>query len=140
MPIKEPPEFTDEQMSGFAHNPHAYTQVSKPVYNDPDPSFYDAGLGTRRRNPLREFRWDRQGIHLAMGLPVGLSFLLCQLLGNDWAIPIAIAQAVVMVGFLAYEITEGWRIKDQAYVDIGGYLGGYMGGLGIALTALALLI
>ena len=27
--------------------------------------------------------------------------------------------------FLTYEITEGWRIQDQAYVDIGGFLLGY---------------
>ena len=32
---------------------------------------------------------------------------------------------VVGAYFLAYEITEGWRIRDWAYRDIGGYMIGF---------------
>jgi len=35
----------------------------------------------------------------------------------------------VLVGFLAYEISEDWRIKDKAYIDIQGWLWGL--GIGI---------
>ena len=48
-----------------------------------------------------------------------------------------VAQALGVVLFLAYEITEGWRIKDWAYRDIGGFMIGmtaaFIGGMVTAL-------
>lgn len=38
------------------------------------------------------------------------------------------------LGFLAYEISEDWRIKDKAYIDIQGWLWG----LGIGIIAVFL--
>jgi hypothetical protein len=34
-----------------------------------------------------------------------------------------------MLGFLAYEVTEDWRIKDKAYIDIQGYMWGLATGI-----------
>jgi hypothetical protein len=40
-----------------------------------------------------------------------------------------------MLGFLAYEVTEDWRIKDKAYIDIQGYMWGLATGIvGVYLT------
>lgn len=33
---------------------------------------------------------------------------------------------VLLVSFLAYELTEDWRIKDNAYIDIRGYIAGFI--------------
>ena len=37
------------------------------------------------------------------------------------------AACIIFIGFLAYEITEGIRIHDWAYRDIGGHLIGFTG-------------
>jgi len=34
---------------------------------------------------------------------------------------------VLLVSFLAYEVTEDWRIRDHAYLDIAGYIAGFVG-------------
>jgi len=36
---------------------------------------------------------------------------------------------VMLFGFLAYEVTEDWRIKDKAYIDIQGFLWGLAAGI-----------
>jgi len=41
-----------------------------------------------------------------------------------WVYPL-----VFMLGFLAYEVTEDWRIKDKAYIDIQGYMWGLATGI-----------
>lgn len=77
-------------------------------------------LGKWRYPVMRGFHWDRQGIHVVMGLVV--PFLV---IGSF--IPAAIITAV----FVAYEIVEANIIGDDAYIDIGAYLGGLMAGYGI---------
>lgn len=37
-----------------------------------------------------------------------------------------VPQALIVVLFLAYEISEDWRIKDHAYVDIKSFMVGYI--------------
>ena len=56
----------------------------------------------------------REGIHAFVGL-----FNAALLAFNP------VAAAILFVGFLAYEITEGQRIRDWAYRDIGGHLVGF---------------
>ncbi len=87
--------------------------------------WYIGDGGQLRRDPVRKLRWDREGIHALVGL---FAAVLLSYADN----PALIAGSVMFfVGFLAYEITEGWRIKDWAYRDIGGYLVG----LGVGLAA-----
>jgi len=43
-----------------------------------------------------------------------------------------------LLGFMAYEVTEDWRLKDGAYVDIYGYLWGLATG-GMTLFFMQLL-
>ena len=43
---------------------------------------------------------------------------------THWVYPL-----VFMLGFLAYEVTEDWRIKDKAYIDIQGYMWGLATGI-----------
>ena len=38
-----------------------------------------------------------------------------------------IPAVLIVVLFLAYEITEDWRIRDHAYIDIKSFMGGYIG-------------
>ena len=33
---------------------------------------------------------------------------------------------VLLVSVLAYELSEDWRIKDNAYIDIRGYIAGFI--------------
>ena len=41
---------------------------------------------------------------------------------------------VFFLGFMLYELTEDWRIRDQAFRDIKGYL------VGLAICSTALLL
>ena len=68
------------------------------------------------------FSLKRCALHIPVGLIAGLS--LVYLLALGWAI--------VLV-FALYEITEDWRIRDHAYIDIIGFL------LGLCAVALVLL-
>ena len=43
---------------------------------------------------------------------------------------------VMLVAFLAYELTEDWRIKNNAYIDIRGYIAGFIATV-IALEAIS---
>ncbi len=38
---------------------------------------------------------------------------------------VPIASILLFVGFMIYEISEDWRIKDGAYLDVFGWLIGY---------------
>ena len=88
--------------------------------------------GQWRLDPVPHKRWAfwREGIHFIFGIGVGL-WLLAGIIAGVPLLPLVGLQAIVTVLFLAYEITEGWRIRDWAYRDIGGYMAGYF----VAVTA-----
>ena len=90
---------------------------------------YDDGLTIGdghqfRREPVRRPGVMREGIHALLGGGIGWVYFLGE----------PIMAVLLFIGFLAYEITEGLRIKDWAYRDIGGALIGLA-----AVTAGALL-
>lgn len=83
-----------------------------------------------RKEPARGCHPMREGIHFLVGL---LNAFLILSPG-----PFEIAAVLVFLGFLAYEITEGLRIRDWAYRDIGGHLIGLaIGTAGYAALYLA---
>jgi hypothetical protein len=57
--------------------------------------------------------------------------LLHAILGGfaAWAAHEWIYGLVIIICFLAYEISEDWRIKDHAYIDIRGFLAGFVVGI-----------
>lgn len=71
-----------------------------------------------RRDPA-PFRFMRAGIHIGLGLIVGL-------VSPDWQ-TLGILTAI----FLCYERWESQRIGDEAYPDVGGYLGGMVAWQGV---------
>ena len=91
-----------------------------------NPGAYIGDGGQLRLDPVRKPKWDREFIHGFLGLLVGLFALVGMLWGTSTMFWGSIATgAVITFLFLAYEITEGLRINDWAYRDIGGYLTGY---------------
>jgi hypothetical protein len=66
--------------------------------------------------------------------------LLHAILGGfaAWAAHVWIYGLVIIICFLAYELSEDWRIKDHAYIDIRGFLAGFV--LGIVVIELVRLI
>lgn len=76
-------------------------------------------LGKWRYPVMRGFHWDRQGIHIALGLLAGYLGLS----GVDGAITML---AIVTAGFVVYEWVEAEIIGDDAYIDIGAYVAGLM--------------
>ena len=90
--------------------------------------------GQLRVDPVRKPKWDREGIHAGIGLFIALWPLAVLFWGTDILLWAALAmQPVAMLLFLAYEITEGWRINDWSYRDIGGYMAGWFMGISIFL-------
>ena len=73
--------------------------------------YWSENLLKWRRNPA-PFKPMRAGIHLGLGLLIAWLFPEWQFL------------AIMTVLFLAYEKWESDRIKDEAYLDIGGYFAG----------------
>ena len=73
----------------------------------------------------RRQRGGGRGQHAVLGGVVGLLFPLATYY-RDIAFPAISLASVFTVLFLAYEITEGWRIRDWAYRDIGGYMTGLL--------------
>ena len=81
---------------------------------DGNPAWYVGDGFQWRKEPVRTPGFMREGIHAFVGL-----FNAALLAFNP------VAAAILFVGFLAYEITEGQRIRDWAYRDIGGHLVGF---------------
>ena len=54
----------------------------------------------------------RAGLHAPLGA-------LAAYLGD-------VPQVVLVILFLAYEISEDWRLKDHAYIDIKSFMVGYV--------------
>ena len=99
-----------------------YTRINPPPDSGPDWWW----TGKRwRKSPPRKPGLDREGIHLLAGLLFAALPWIAWWFGFHtvfWGL--MAVQGMALVTFLAYEITEGWRIKDWAYRDIGGYLVG----------------
>ena len=90
--------------------------------------------GQWRRDPVRKFAWGREGQHFALGLLLAIvsaSGIIFEELHIAYGLAIG---AQVKIGFIVYEISEGWRIRDQAYRDIGPAFVGYLVG-GIIVIA-----
>jgi hypothetical protein len=107
---------------------------------DSSPAWYIEGHGHRirwRKEPERGWSITREGMHMGIGAVVG-ALLVLTLFGVPLPAVLAV-QALVTVLFLAYEITEGIRILDMAYRDIGGYLTGFLVASIAALASLAAL-
>ena len=91
---------------------------------DGDPAWWYTGKRWRLE-PARKMTWDREGIHAAFGLMMGV--LLALALHSGKGIETALSvNAIAFVLFLSYEITEGLRLKDWAYRDIGGAMAGWL--------------
>ena len=95
------------------------TRINPPP--DSGPAWWWTGKQWRK-NPPRKPSIDREGIHLL----IGLFFAALPWIAQDFGFTLAFwglmaVQGMAIVLFLAYEITEGWRIKDWAYRDIGGF-------------------
>ena len=91
--------------------------------------------GQLRVEPVRKPKWDREGIHALLGFIVAMWPLAALVWGTDMLLWSALAmQPVALLLFLAYEITEGWRINDWSYRDIGGYMIGWIPGIMTFLT------
>lgn len=108
---------------------------------DSSPAWYVEGEGHRirwRKEPERSWSFTREGMHMGVGAIVGALLMLTQF-SIPWSAVLGV-QAIVTLLFLAYEITEGIRILDMAYRDIGGYLTGFLVTSIASLTALAFLL
>ena len=95
-----------------------------------NPGWYRGDSGQWRLDPVRRPSFWREGQHAILGVFIGLLPFLV----HSWGLSAGfeatlVAQVLVTLLFLAYEITEGWRIRDFAYRDIGGYLGGFVVGV-----------
>ena len=79
-----------------------------------------------RREPPRGISLMREGIHAGFGLLMGVLGVIGLFHGWPLLVFALSVTFMVIILFLAYEITEGWRIKDWAYRDIGGFLMAYV--------------
>ena len=92
-----------------------------------DPIWYVDHHGIWRCDPVRKPEPFREGIHALLGIAAALISVLPLVRDIDgWEKSVAFGLSFILVLlFLAYEITEGFRIRDWAYRDIGGFLIGY---------------
>ena len=92
--------------------------------------------GQWRLDPVAHNRWSfwREGVHFLVGLVTTGTWPGAYLLGVDELL-LSTAIVVTAVLFLAYEISEGWRIRDWAYRDIGGFMAGHVFGTFIWIAA-----
>ena len=98
------------------------TRTSPPP--DGNPAWYIGGGGQWRKDPVGLWAWKREGIHAVLGVLCGL-LIVAALFGQ---VPQGLALgtvSIMLAGFLAYEVTEGLRIRDWAYRDVGGWLTGF---------------
>lgn len=88
-----------------------------------------------RRPAMRAWMADRQGIHIILGLlVVALSAGFGLVVGDKpitWLVGGGLVAGVATWIFLRYEEVEAKEISDDAYIDIGGYLGGILAGVAL---------
>ena len=99
------------------------TRTSPPP--DENPAWYIGDGGQWRKDPVHRWAWQREGMHAVVGRPGRPSDRRRPLrpassTASHWG-----AVGIMFTGFLAYEITEGLRIRDWAYRDVGGWLTGF---------------
>ena len=95
-------------------------RVARP--DDASPQSYLNERKEWRKDPPRGIQIMREGIHFILGA-LFVSFLGLAILNGLAAFGITIFVSLV-VGFFIYEVVEGWRIRDNAFRDIAGFLGG----------------
>ncbi|MCK9526968.1 MAG: hypothetical protein M0R49_13705 [Limnochordia bacterium] len=78
------------------------------------------------------FSWPRFLMHLPIGVLVAV-IALSGIWTGYFATGIACA-VLTVVGFFVYEITEDWRIRDHAYIDLAGLNAGMWIVFGIYLV------
>ena len=93
---------------------------------DSNPAWYIGDGQQWRKEPVRILKWDREGIHGILGLIVGALFPLAAIVPEipHWYSVGTVALVTFL--FLTYEITEGLRIRDWAYRDIGFFVVGLL--------------
>ena len=92
-----------------------------------------------RYEPVRTPGVMREGIHAALGVLVALLPFLAFWFAPALLIVGIVSSVVAVVLFMAYEITEGLRIRDWSYRDIGGLLVGYFGCNAVGIIGAAII-
>ena len=106
--------------------------------------FYVGRQGQWRNEAIRKWRWDRQGIHMALGAVVGATLSIPPLLkafGLDLSEGELALLTLVIMGmqflnykqFVDYEVNESADIRDISYPDLGGSWGGWLITTGLSL-------
>ena len=92
-----------------------------------NPGWYRGDGGQWRLDPVRRASWLREGQHALIGGLTGALPYAAYWWGDLPLVAAAlVAQLLAVTLFLAYEVTEGWRIRDWAYRDIGGFMAGML--------------
>ena len=98
-------------------------------------NWFRGSFGQWRLPAAHKWQFGRQGIHALLGAWVG--GLLLAGIFTHWGL-IAAATVITWL-FCRYEVVEDARIRDFAYVDIGGYLVGFTLSVSIGAAALVYL-
>lgn len=100
---------------------------------------FRGAFGQWRLPAAHKWTFGRQGQHALLGLiPAGWLQVATMVNSVSALLVASLATAIVTYTFIKYEWTEDERINDHAYVDIGGYLVGFIVGTSaIALNMLA---
>ena len=108
-------------------------EQTHPEYGHPggpptsNPGWYRGDGGQWRLDPVRRASWFREGQHsLIGGLTAALPYAAYWWGDLPLVAAALVAQLLGVTLFLAYEVTEGWRIRDWAYRDIGGFMAGML--------------
>ena len=81
------------------------------------------GRAGQLRYKVAPWMLDRQGAHIPVGLVISWLVFLWPLDVSSHVLWGARLTAVLLfAGFILYEVTEDWRINDQAYRDIQGFV------------------
>ena len=99
-------------------------------------NWFRGSFGQWRLPAAHKWQFGRQGIHALLGAWVG--GLLLAGIFTHWGL-IAAATVITWL-FCRYEVVEDARIRDFAYVDIGGYLVGFTLSVSIGAAALVYLV
>ena len=131
---------TEEQAKTFVAN---YSENDDPDFtiyrvNPPPDSNREWYIGDGqqwRKEPVRKQKWDREGVHAGLGLLLGILPFVANQWVSELTIIALVASVMTLVLFISYEITEGWRVRDWGYRDIGGAAIGYFVATCVGLAA-----